>query len=628
MRFSLAAVRSWQPSRGLLVALALGLQVLLVLRAFKGLLLEPGQHLLVDINDGAKNYYTFQAYVQQPWANGLRWFSMMNYPYGDYLFYTDNTPLLAVPVRLWSHYLTDLRPYALDVYHWLLVSGFLLSTVLLTAILRRLLRHWGLVVVFAVTLPWLSPQASRLLFGHFNLSYSWVLLLAIWGVLNLHERAGAGRPIGRWVAGLVGGFVLAGLIHLYYLPLLAVVTGGFFAWWLLPRGRWLTRRPLALAGAVLTLVPALTCLLIVRAVDGYYHLRSKGATGFNYEPWKLQVSALFRSPEYNAVRFWVEARDQPSFESGAYLGAFVLFALTLYAAVWAVRPAAGRAFWTGWRGSVWWPFLGLLLGAALISLLISVGTVYNLNNGAYTIHNYLNLFFYAQKISAITTQFRVLARFSWVFFWAANLLVLAGLDFWLLSNRWTGRWLVAVGLVLLVVVDTRDAVKHYRHTVPNSLTNARYTPEISQLLRSVQPGQYQAILPVPYFHVGTEDLELTLDDDDPHSLHAYQLALRTNLPLMASKMSRTPPEHLVELRSIFMPQGPTPALRSRLRAAQKPLLVLYDQRYYETPDLLAAQRAKPKVRKIIDAGADLPARQHMTLLAQAGSLRLYRWDVR
>ncbi|RSK32502.1 hypothetical protein [Hymenobacter metallilatus] len=627
MPISLAAARRWRPSARVLLLLALVLQALLVLRAFGALLLEPGQHLLVTTQDGAKNYVTFQAYVQQPWANGLTWFGMMNHPFGDYLFFTDNTPLLAVPVRLWSHYIFDLRPHALDVYHGLMLAGFFISTALLVAILRRLVRHWGLVVLFAVMLPWLNPQTSRLLVGHFNLSYSWVVLLAVWGLLGLYERAQANRPIRPWVLVLTAGFIVAGLIHLYYLPLLALTTAGFFACWLLRRQQW---RNTTLSGAalLLTLLPTVVCFVIVRLTDGYRGLRSMEATGFNYAPWKLQLSALLKPGSYQTVHFWLEPRAQPTYESVAYLGAFALFGLTFFAVSWLVRRPAARHFWQAWSQTPERAFLWLLLGAALVGVAVSIGTEYAVADDQYVFQNYFSAFYYLQKITKAVTHFRAVARFSWPFFWAVNLVVLVGLDFWLRLSRWPGRWVVAVALVVLALLDTRDTIKHYRKSLlPNLLTDQRTFSELQPLLQQIQPAQYQAILPVPFFHVGSEDLALTVDDDNAHSLHAYALSLGTNLPLMASKLSRTPQAHVQELRSIFRPQGPTPTLRAHLLAAGKPVLVLYDESYFDGTNPYGKQQSNPLAQQLIAAGANLPQWQQLTLVAQSGKLRLYRWDV-
>ncbi|WP_354581354.1 hypothetical protein [Hymenobacter sp. UYP22] len=598
-----------------------------MLRAFGALLFQPGQHLLVTSQDGAKNYFTFQAYIQQPWPNGLSWFGMMNYPFGDYLFFTDNTPLLAVPVRLWSHYVSDLAPHGLDIYHGLMLAGFFLSTALLVAILRRLVQHWGLVLVFAVVLPWLNPQTSRLLVGHFNLSYSWLVLLVIWGLLGLYQRVRAGGPIWGWVLALVAGSVVAGLIHLYYLPLLALTVAGFFAAWLLPRQQW-RNRTLSGAAVLITLLPTLLCFLVVRLTDGYRVQRSMQATGFNYAPWKLQLSALIKPGSYQTVHFWLEPKNQPTYESVAYLGAFALFGLTFFVVAWLVRKPATQAFWQAWKATPERAFMQLLLLAALVGLGVSLGTEYAVADDQYIFQNYFSAFYYLQKVTQVVTHFRAVGRFSWPFFWAVNLLVLVALDFWLRRSQWRGRWVVAVALVVLALLDTRDTLKHYRKSLlPNLLTNERTFPELQPLLQGLRPEQYQAILPVPFFHVGSENLELTVDDDNAHSLHAYELALRTNLPLVASKLSRTPEEHVKQLRSLFSPTGPTPELRAQLQAARKPLLVLLDESYYDGSIPFAQQQANPLAKQLIEAGAALPSRQPLTLVAQSGKLRLYRWNV-
>jgi hypothetical protein len=618
-----------RPSRTGLLLAALLLQSVLVFRALGALLTEPGQHLLSPGYDGLKNYFTFQAYLQQPAANGFAWFGMMNHPFGDYIFYTDNTPLLALAVRLWSRYVHDVTPYGIDIYHGLLLLGFLASTALLVLILRRLLHYWGLVLVFSIGLPWLSPQVGRLLMGHFNLSYSWVVLLAIWGLLRIYDRQQAGQPVGKTVAGLVGAFTLISFLHLYYLPLLGLLTGSFFVAWLLPKGRWRKQPSLTLAGTVLSGLPLVLSVLIVRLIDRYYSLRLTDPTGFNYPAWKLQVSALFQQYSYETTHFIIEPTAYVTLESQAYLGAFALFGLVALLVSWLFSRPATQRCWAAWGQTSERKFLTLLGVAALIGLLGSVGTVYDIFDGQYHITNYLSPFFYLHKLTDTASHFRTVARFCWPFFWFVNLFVLVGLDYWLRTSRHGVRWWLAAGLILLAYVDTRDTLKFYsRSLVPNTLTNAVFQTDINPLTFSLEPKNYQGILPVPYYHVGSENMDLTLDDDDPHSRHSYQLALRTNLPLLATKLSRTPPEHARLLRTIFDPTGPDAELRKQLVANGKPVLVFYDQSYYDGSNDLAGRQTNPHARQLVEAGAAFPTNQHLTLLAESGKLRLYRWDVR
>lgn len=624
-------MREWlrrPPAPWALKTAALGWQLILLIRTCAVLITEPNQHLFTARHDGAKNYFTFQAYLQQPFERGLAWFGQMNYPFGDYIFYTDNSPLLAVGVKLFSHYVYDLTPRGLDVYNGLLVSMLLLSTLLLLSILGRLLRTWWLVLGLSVLLPWLHPQLERLTVGHFNLSLSWVVLLGIWGLLRLYEHAERGRPLGLAVPLTVAGLTAAAFLHLYYLPIVGLCMGSFLALWLLSRGHW--RRPrLVLAGAALTLLPLLLSFGVLRGLDGYYRLRATlpKQTSYDAPALKLDPAALLHPYAYNRQHFPLESTAPVYDESTAYLGLFALWGLLLAAALYLLRRPRWRAWWQAWH-LTWQARFGLLLlAAAGVGLLAALGTRLALSpGGTLVLHNYLSVFYHLDRIAPNASHFRAVARFSWPFFWAVHLLLLIGLDYWLHAGRTAWRWVAVPALVLLAWLDTRDALKHYRHAfVPNSLSNPALQPELTQLLQGVNPADYQAILPIPYFHLGAEAAGLTIDDADTQSRHSFALALRTGLPLLASKMSRTPPEQARQLLRLLQPGGPVPALRARL--AGRPILVFYDDAFYRTDSTLAVNQPSPEARRIVRDGKAFIQRHQLPLLGQAGTLRLYRWDV-
>ncbi|MCC3155939.1 hypothetical protein LJ737_01730 [Hymenobacter sp. 15J16-1T3B] len=624
-------MREWlrrRPGPWAMLAAAVIWQGLLLARTFAVLVTEPNQHLFTDRYDGAKNYFTFQAYLQQPFERGLLWFGQMNYPFGDYIFYTDNSPLLAVGVKLFSRYVYDLTPRGLDVYNGLLVGMMLLSTVLLVSILRRLLHSWVLIVGLSVMLPWLSPQLERLTVGHLNLSLSWVVLLGIWGLQRLYEHGEKGRPLGATVPVVVAGQTAAAFLHLYYLPIVGLYVGSFLAFWLLSSGRW--RQPrLVLAGAAVALLPLLISFGLLRSLDGYYALRVPLVKQNSYDGpgLKLSPAALVHPYAYNRQHFPLESKAQPFDESTAYLGLFALWALLLVAGLYLLRRPQWQAWWRSWRLTSEARFVLLLLAATGVGLLAALGTRISLNpDGTLVLNNYLSVFYHLDRLVPNATHFRAVARFSWPFFWALHLLLLVGLDYWLRTGRSGWRWAAVPVLVLLAWLDTRDALKHYRHaTVPNTISNPRFQPELTQMLTQVNTAEYQAILPIPYFHVGSEGQGLTIDDADAQSRHAYFLALRTGLPLLASKMSRTPHEQARQLLSLLQPGGPVPALKARL--AGRPILVLYDDAFYRGDSTLAANQPEPEPRRIVRDGAAFIARHRMPLLAQAGTLRLYRWEL-
>jgi hypothetical protein len=67
----------------------------LVFVMFSPLLLHPGNTMLRPSGDGLKNYFTLQAYIAQPEGTGMTDFTAMQYPYGESVWYTDNSPAIA-----------------------------------------------------------------------------------------------------------------------------------------------------------------------------------------------------------------------------------------------------------------------------------------------------------------------------------------------------------------------------------------------------------------------------------------------------------------------------------------------------------------------------------------------------
>src|ERR1700741_5530833 len=75
------------------------IQLVLLNITFKETLQQKGNQIFCDAYDGFKNYYTLHTYVNDTAHTDLRYYGFMNYPYGDCVFYTDNTPLFAMAYK-------------------------------------------------------------------------------------------------------------------------------------------------------------------------------------------------------------------------------------------------------------------------------------------------------------------------------------------------------------------------------------------------------------------------------------------------------------------------------------------------------------------------------------------------
>jgi len=629
--------------------LASGLgQLLAVVLTYGQLLRHPGQQLIIDHYDGIKSYFSLASFLRQPLREGLLQHGH-NYPYGEYIFFTDIAPLVSVPLHGLVQAVPALAPYGLYLYDVFWLGGLVLSTLLGLSILRRLAVPGGLAVLLSVALPWLSPQTFRLNVGHLSLAYGPALLLPLWLLQGLYGAWRAGRPTGRWWLGLGAALVAASWLHFYYLGIVGGWLGFFCVAWL---GREaLAGRPWrAQAGrAALVLVGAAASTFgLLQGLDGRRSERPTGSGGYDWIEWKFQFTSLFRGYDFNKVRFVLEPGQAFPYESVSYLGAFVLYGLLLVAGLalasrWLAPPAGPRPAWLpalpalpGAAADGNRDFLNLLLLAAGPLALAALGESITLADGSYVLHNYLNPFLWVHKLTDRITQFRALGRFSWPFWWAVVLAFAwyAGLAWRLAAARrlrWVqGAWVVVAGLAGF---DMLNATHHYATVTqrPNSLADPATRP-VAGLVGQLPPGRYQALLTLPFYHVGSDaaadGAHYTVDPDDPHCTRTYQLGLVTGLPLLAHKATRTPHYQARALMHLFRPAGPEPALLARFD--RRPILVYLDTTYYNgvNPYYRDLLKDRPEMLGLFLRAPAFIREQHMRRLTHQGPYSLYEWQPR
>ncbi len=625
------------------LGLVAGLAQLLVLgRTFRQLLLHPGQYLIIDHYDGIKSYFSVASFLRQPLSQGAL-IHGHNYPFGEYVYYTDTSPLVSIPLHVLVQLVPALAPYGLYLYDGFTLAGLVLSTLLLVSMLRRLALPAWLALVLAVALPWLSPQTFRLNVGHMSLAYTPAVLLPLWLLQGLFRAGRAGQPTGRWWVGLGLATTAAAWLHFYYLG----IVGGWLAFFF---GLWAGREALAhrpwgaLAGRAAALLAWLLASTygLLQVLDKRHAERPVGSGGYDWIEWKFQFGTLFRGHDFYKLRFFLERTAGVPYESTAYLGAFVLYGLVVVGVLaWVMRQRRRQGIAPQWLPAL--PsaaadanrdFLGLLLLAAVPLALAALGETIDIDNGGYVLHNYLNPFVWVHKVTERITQFRALGRFIWPFWWA----VVLGFA-WYVGQAWRVaqarpvRWLQGLWVVLasLAVVDMLHATHHYKTITqrPNLLAPPA-TADVSALVGWLDHSRYQALLTLPYYHVGSENTEqgfsYTVDPDDPLCNRTYQLGMVTGLPLMAHKATRTPNYQARELATMFRPEGPEPSLLARLD--NRPILVYLDSAYYSGAnnyyrDLL---KDRPEALALFNRVPAFIQEQHMRRLRHEGSVSLYEWQ--
>lgn len=597
------------------------LQTALVVAVFSKLIFHPGQYLLVNHFDGIKSYFSIESFLRQPLSQGMVVHGH-NYPFGEYMYYTDSTPLLVQALHVLVRAFPALAPYGLYLYDLFIIGGLILSTWLVYRICRPLELPGWLAVILSVSLPWLAPQTFRMQVGHMSLSYTPALLFGIWALQQIYLAWMAQRPVRKWFVWLAVGIVVASYLHFYYLGILGVLSGFFFLFWFIQEYR--AGRPwLRLAQyAAISLLAALAITVVsLMLLDGRYAERPAFSGGYDWIEWKFQFGSLFRGYDYNTLRFPLERTAYVPYESVSYLTAYVLYGLLATLGLALLRQHYQVRFLDSPRGQFLWLFF--LASLPLVS--IAVGEVYYLDNDSYLLHNYTNPFLWLHKVTDRVTQFRALGRFIWPFWWA----VLLGFS-WYVAHWWQRprlRWLL-VGLVLLLAIDTRDAMRFYRHFTQkdNLLTAKASTAPTLEFLSWLDTKPYQAILPFPLFHVGADGTpSYIVDPDDPHCNMTYQLSLLTHLPTMSHKATRAVYRDAQLITTVVKPGGPDPELLAKLDS--RPILVYVDSAYYNGQNNYYRDQLKdrPEMLALFERTDDFIREQHMKRIRHEGSRSLYEW---
>lgn len=559
------------------------LQLLLILIAFNKAWVHPQSYFFLDHSDGYKNYLTYYGYLADD-NNSLAKFEGMNYPFGEYIFYTDNTPSFALPLKLISRYLVDLTGVAFPLFHLFIILGILLSSIFCWQILRRFIKTPWIVLIFSVALPWLTPQFLRIGAGHYNLSFSWILLWVMFLSVRLEERWPEGRKAQIIGLGwLLFALIFASFTHLYYIAIAGVGVGAYFFGRILwpgeeSQGQW-KRFGLAIATVVLALA---SVLLTIQLTDGYYAERRTVAEGYDFNEWRLNFWAFYTQYEHLSLPTpW--AKDRYIFlETQAFLSTFLWYFLIFLFLYRVLEPTAFRRFWQGRKlrsaetsasekGKIAWFYAFLFAGA--VGAFIGLGETILLF-GKYKIPNLLNPFLYLHFLTDRVEQFRCIGRFSWFFFWAINFLMIYWFDLiWRQNDR---VWVRRVMIILLVVVgfEAVETVSFQNDLFrKNKITNPEYTGDAIQLAEAIDPNDFQAILPLPYFAAGSEVYPMTIDPPESMFQIATQLYVQTGLPLMAYKMSRTSVDQTEAQLSMFLEEKPKAKLTDRLN--DKAILIFY-----------------------------------------------------
>lgn len=555
------AIRWLASPRAELLAVVL-MGVVLVGALFWFVLLDPNDYYF-GMGDGVQAYFTTSYHARHgSWGH----FQGMNYPEGDHVNYANMQPLLAITMRLLELCGLPVAQYTVAITNLLALAGLALAPGPLFLLLRRSKLPAWYAGIAALLIALMSPQVLRFS-AHLALSYVVFFPWLWYCVVRMQEEPRRAK----WYTLFAVSLTLMGFVVPYYVALGSLFLLGH----VLLEVLWKRR----LSPAAWRMAAAAVAPLLV--MQGWLWLTDpvtdRPPNPYGLLAYKATLTSIFlpvleplRSLWYNVMHLEIAEG-----EGWSYVGLATTFALVasgLMALGSLVSKRQRAAFWQRWTAVPVHLRTGLWAGTLL--LLFSLAVPFRWESFAWLLDH-----------SGPVKQFRAVGRFAWPFYYVSSCYATYALySLWQRqvaggAPRWQLAWLP---LVLVGWAGEAWINVDFRASEIRSMTGASkllasegsMSQRLSWANRS--PSDFQAILSLPYFNLGTD--KLSLNGSEGSMYQSYNTAFVTGLPLLANHTTRASAgsslRHVQLLSSAVLPKELLAALPSA-----KPLLIVVGNGY-------------------------------------------------
>ncbi len=518
-------------------------------------LAHPNDVMLGDGFDCFKNNATTAWHVRRD--TSFVHYGGMNYPYGEHALFTDCQPIFSSALQWSNRHVSPIGDRSVGLLNLFQVFSIWLGSLFLFLLFRKLHFPVWYAGLLSVGMVFLTPQYMRF-DGHFGLSHCFIVPAILYFLCKYEERVS--RRYQSLYIGIIVWF--SAQLHFYYFGMAVLFLSLYIAYQMLRERKWKNFRARGAHWVVMILLPFFALNIWLHWSD-FALDRPSSPYGFStyIGTWEGVFLPNEGWPEYN----WIDKHITPirkyEGEARAYAGV-VLFAFCLW--------LLGRGLVRRVRNLLtvkplrWWHFFPLLklfphkswehkayhrthrhflrgiFVAGVFLMLFSCGFPYTLKGWEWVV-----------DWMGPLKQFRGQARFTWVFFYVGNVVA-----FYLIWNHtreflfWgklvgrrrmlgAARNLVALLPAALLCWEGAYFQKVKQFGLPENPFRSEFLQNKADKawLSKVNFDKFQALLPLPFYHLGSENI--WLDGDFEHFKNAQLVGFQTGTPDMEVNMSRT-----------------------------------------------------------------------------------------
>lgn len=537
--------------RGFLLTVALAMCCMFFY--FGKLLQNPNQVYFGATDDGLQAYYGAIYHVKHDTSY---WhMNAMNYPYGEQVFFTGCQPFISNPIKLISEVI-DISDYTLGILNCVMLFSVFFCALCLYLIFKHLRLPPLYTAVASVGITFLSPQIVRLA-CHNSLTYQFAIPLFLFLILKFHEAPSLKKSL---VISLLV-FFMAGT-HFYFFGFFAVIAVAYWAYYFFSKKTTKQTLQYSLLHSFIQIgIPFLLFQIITLLIESPNDRTSNPWGYLTYISNLAGVFYPFGKPYEKLFATFVKPELPYTMEGYAYIGIVASVALLFLIGIFLKRILTFR-----FKEVVQITdntLLNVLFWASIAALILSFGYPFKIRGNEYLL-----------QYVGLLKQMRGIARFSWAFYYIINIVAFYKIYQWMSGKSpFIKRTILSIA-VLLIFYDS------YYMANPVSIVLNNHIPRIedkqnksieNQWLNDININDYQAIITLPYFHVGSENVWMIRASEIIG--HVYITSIKTGLPTMSSVMSRTSLSQTYKnLPVILEPYRPLKVLEDM--RSKKPFLVL------------------------------------------------------
>jgi hypothetical protein len=503
---------------GLLIVVIISLLLLFIF--YGKIVLSLNTTFLSTEGDGIQSYFNtcYQVKHNASWMYSYS----MNYPYGEVAFYTLSQPLVAGPIKLISNHIADISGYTIAIINFLILFSIILAAIFLYLIFVEI----GLPVITAILpsigMAFLSPQIDRF-GGHFTLAYVYAIPSLLYLMLMFHKYK---KIIYSVLTGMVLFILITG--HIYFAGFFSAVI--IFYWLFTP---FTPKNPplkkylnILLHISLQLIIP----LLVYYLITGYFADLSpdRPSKPYGFLDYRAFPASVFLPlwVDYGKILYKIKDFSYVQWEGIAYIGLVASIGFWVLPVI--ILKSIIKCNWYGIIRITDNHFLNIAFWASIATLLYSFGIPF-----------IWHLDFLVDYIGPLK-QMRALGRFSWLFFYTINIVVFYLLWQWQQNGRikYVKQFILILS-ILILFTDVFFYLKNRQNLLlghfPAWSDSANTLPE-NQWVKRIDPDQYQSIIPLPFYHMGSDNYGVPTRCN--MLANSFLVSIKTGLPVTAIYLSR------------------------------------------------------------------------------------------